>query len=217
MERHNDFFLYFLAFNYISIALFLLQLLLLPYLKFCRHIIYSKGRYEWLVSAFLVGYVIGQLIYGPLANRFGRIKALRTGLVINILGILMCFAALYAHSYPILIIGRLITALGAASGLACTFMLINEWLPAEQRRTATAYTLLSFTLGIGFAVLLGGIITEYSYWGNCFVLLFVHGAIMLYGTRVFSETLITPQPINLSSILRVINRFYLQVLYSPIL
>jgi MFS family permease len=115
---------------------------------------------------------------------------------------MICFIGLYFHSYPILIIGRLISALGAASGLACTFMLINEWLPEGQRRTAIAYSILSFTLGIGLAVILGGLITEYSHWGNCFVLLLVHGLLMFYGTRVFSETLTTTKAINISSIIK---------------
>ena len=47
----------------------------------------SVGAVEWMVSSFLIGYVIGQLIYGPLANRYGRLKALRIGLFINLLGI----------------------------------------------------------------------------------------------------------------------------------
>lgn len=43
----------------------------------------NPGSVEWMVSAFLVGYVIGQLIYGPLANQYGRLKALRLGLYIK--------------------------------------------------------------------------------------------------------------------------------------
>jgi DHA1 family bicyclomycin/chloramphenicol resistance-like MFS transporter len=41
----------------------------------------SKGAVEWVVSIFLLGYVIGQLIYAPIANRYGRLTALRAGLV----------------------------------------------------------------------------------------------------------------------------------------
>ena len=188
--------------SYISIASFSAAIITPALPEIQQQYALLQGQVEWIVSAFLVGYVIGQLIYGPLANRFGRIIALRTGLVINLFGIFICITGLYFHSYPILIIGRLISALGAASGLACTFMLINEWLPAEHRRSAMAYSILSFTLGIGLAVVLGGMITEYSHWDNCFVLLLVHGLLMLYGTRVFSETLIAPQAINLGSIIR---------------
>ncbi|CEG56263.1 MFS transporter [Legionella fallonii] len=196
--------------SYISIASFSAAIITPALPEIQQQYALLQGQIEWIVSAFLIGYVIGQLIYGPLANRFGRITALRTGLVINLLGILVCYSGLIFHSYWILIAGRFVTALGAASGLACTFMLINEWLPAEQRKTAMAYTILSFTLGIGFAVLLGGVISEYSHWYNCFMLLFMHGLLMLYGTKVFSETLITSHVINFNSIVKG----YLTVLSS---
>jgi MFS family permease len=161
----------------------------------------SQGQVEWMISSFLIGYVFGQLIYGPLANRFGRINALRSGLVINLLGIMMCFIALYYNSYTLLIIGRLITALGAASGLACTFMLINEWVPEEQRKTAIGSSIVFFTFGIGVAVLLGGLVTEYYDWSYCFLIVAIHGLIMLLGTKVFKETLVSPQLLNVKTII----------------
>ncbi len=161
----------------------------------------GPGAVEWVVSAFLIGYVFGQLIYAPLANQFGRLKALRIGLIINLIGISICLIALANNLYWLLIMGRLITALGAASGLACTFMLINEWLPESQRKTAMAYAVLSFALGVGIAVLIGGVITEYAKWQGCFWFLLVHGLSMLIGTCVFSETLVTPKPFHFLTIL----------------
>ena len=178
-----------------------------------EHYLLSMSAVQWMVSAFLVGYVIGQLIYGPLANQYGRLKALRIGLFINLIGVSICFAALFIDSYSILIIGRLVSALGAASGLACTFMLINEWLPEFQRKTAMAYSTLSFALGVGIAVLVGGLITQYWQWQGCFWFLLAHGLIMLWGTRVFSETLVSPKPIQ---VLSIIND-YRQALSSPTL
>ena len=140
--------------SYISIAAFSAALITPALAEIKNHYALLQGQVEWMVSSFLVGYVIGQLIYGPLANRLGRVTALRIGLVINLMGIGLCFLALYFDSYSLLIGGRLVTALGAASGLACTFMLINEWLPLEQRKTAMAYTIFSLTLGIGLAVII---------------------------------------------------------------
>lgn len=161
----------------------------------------SSGIIEWIVSAFLIGYVVGQLIYAPIANQFGRLKALRTGLIINLLGIGICLFAIFQDNYWLLVTGRLITALGSASGLACTFILINEWLPESQRKTAMAYSVLSFALGIGISVVLGGIITEYLSWPGCFWFLLIHGLVMLLGTSIFSETLQHPKPIHLRTIM----------------
>ena len=160
----------------------------------------SFGAVEWIVSSFLIGYVIGQLVYGPIANRFGRLQALRIGLVINLVGLVICLSAAWYHCYLSLVIGRFITGLGAASGLACTFMLINEWLPETQRKTALAYTILSFALGAGLSIMLGGVITQYWHWQGCFLVLIAHGILMLWGLRVFDETLTTPKSIQPSSL-----------------
>ncbi|WP_332460216.1 MFS transporter [Legionella clemsonensis] len=187
--------------NYISIASFSAAIITpgLPQIQLQFGL--AKGDVEWLVSAFLLGYVIGQLIYGPLANRWGRLGALRIGLSINLFGLLLCLFGLEQSSFLLLIIGRLVSALGAASGLACTYMLINEWLHESQRATAMAYSILSFTIGIGLAVALGSILAEYWQWSFCFLVLLVHGIIMLWGTCVFRETLTKAQAIHWRNIL----------------
>lgn len=161
----------------------------------------STGTVEWVVSAFLIGYVIGQLIYGPLANCYGRIKALQWGLNINLLGIFLCLLASFYSNYLLLLIGRLVTGLGSAAGLTCTFMLVNEWLPEGQRKTAMAYSILSFALGIGLAVLIGGIITQYSQWPGCFIFLLLQGLLMRGGLRAFDETLLKPKSFHIPSLL----------------
>jgi len=121
----------------------------LPYIQIFFDL--GKGSVEWVVSLFLLGYVIGQLIYAPIANRYGRLTALRTGLFINLLGIVICILSAYFHVFTLLLIGRLITALGAASGLTCTFMLINELLSKEKAKHAMSLAVVSFTSGIGLA------------------------------------------------------------------
>ncbi|HHF7374819.1 MFS transporter [Legionella bozemanae] len=200
-EKTSSFNLFWLL-NYISIASVSAAIITPALPKIQTEYALGPGIIEWIVSAFLIGYVVGQLIYGPLANRFGRLKALRIGLVINLIGLGVCLLALLQENYWLLVSGRLITALGAASGLACTFMLINEWLPEAQRKTAIAYSVLSFALGIGIAVVIGGVITEFLHWQGCFWILLVHGLIMLWGTCIFSETLIHPKSIYVLTIVR---------------
>ncbi len=152
----------------------------------------NHGALEWVISIFLLGYVVGQLIYAPLANRFGRLTALRAGLFVNLIGIVLCILSSWVLSYNLLLIGRLITGLGAAAGLSCTFILINELLSEERAKYMMSFTIVSFTIGIGLAVSIGGFIAQYSYWQNCFLLLFVHGIVMLCLTYKFTETLKKP-------------------------
>lgn len=149
----------------------------------------SHGSIEWVISIFLMGYVIGQLMYGPIANQYGRLKALRSGLALNIVGILICMMSIWYLNFGILLFGRLVTALGAASGLSCTFMLINALCPKEQAKRAMSYAVVSFTVGIGLAVSLGGLITQYFSWEYSFILLLIHGVIMFSLTWIFEDTM----------------------------
>lgn len=187
----------FLLLCYISIASSSAAIITpaLPAISAQFHI--DKGTLAWVVSIFLLGYVIGQLIYGPLANRFGRLPALRIGLSINILGILICLLAVSINSYALLILGRGITALGAAAGLICTFILIRELLDETRAKIAMSYSIVAFSIGIGLAVTIGGLITQYLQWQDCFWLLLIHGIIMLVLTWQFPETLKIPQSLNL--------------------
>lgn len=147
---------------------------------------------EWLVGWFLVGYMIGQLIYSPFANRFGRIFALRLGLTINLFALLLSLLAAPLHSFYILLIGRFLSALGSSAGLVCTFILINEIFNEVEARKVISYAIISFTVGAGLAVSVGGFMTTYFGWESCFVLLFVYSLFMLYLTRFIPETLQQP-------------------------
>lgn len=149
----------------------------------------SHGLVEWIMSIFLLGYMIGQLFYGPLANIFGRIKTLRFGLTINLIGIIICLLSIKLNMFYYLLIGRFITAVGSSAGLACTFMILNESLSDEEAKKTLAFASLSFASGIGIAVLLGGLVTYYFDWYYCLVILLIHGMIMYLSTFLFDETL----------------------------
>ena len=174
-----------LLLSYICIASFSAVLITpaLPAIGHSFHLPHSA--LSWIVSIFLVGYVLGQLIYGPIAKKYGALKALRYGLVINLLGIIVCFVGAHFTNYNILLAGRLVTALGAASGLACTFMLMHEVLNDQEYKRAMSYIVLPSTFGIGLAVLIGGFTSEYFNWqANLWVLL-MHGVIVLLLTWCF--------------------------------
>ena len=165
----------------------------------------GHGSLEWVVSIFLLGYVIGQLVYGPLANRFGRLNSLRIGLGINIIGIVICIAGsciACTRSYPLLLTGRFITALGSSSGLVCAIILVNELLTAERAKKAMTFMPIYFIAFSSAAVTIGGIVTQYWKWQDNFWLLFIHGVVMLILTWVFQETLRMQKRINWQEITR---------------
>ena len=191
-----------LLLSYICIASFSAAIIT-PALPQIEHLFaLNHGELEWIVSLFLLGYVLGQLIYGPLANRFGRLQALRYGLILNLIGIVLCIISAHTINYAGLLLGRFLTALGSSVGLVCTFILINELLPEKKARSVLSFTTVSFTVGVGIAITVGGLVTEYFDWVNCFWILLVHGFVMLFCSWQFSETLSEPQSLRPMTILR---------------
>ena len=97
----------------------------LPQIGSFYHI--SPAYTQQLMSLFVVGYAIGQLFYPPIANRFGRKIAIYSGLVLYLFACLVCLAGIYSHIFSLLLIGRLLMALGASVGMAITFTIINDF------------------------------------------------------------------------------------------
>ncbi|QIW09226.1 MFS transporter [Francisella sp. LA112445] len=148
----------------------------LPYIT--REYGLSKGAVEWIVTAFLIGYVVGLIIYGPIAKKYGGAKTLRIGMIINIIGIIICLLASKDSSMFMLATGRFVTAVGASAGLACVFLILNQSLAPHKVKFALSFATVSFTLAITIATLIGGVITTYSYWSYCFYVLLLQAVIM---------------------------------------
>ena len=104
--------------------------------------------------------MIGQLFYGPLANKTGINCALQVGILIAMVGIIISLVGSYQMSFMVCVLGRLVCALGAASGLACTFMILKT-NTLTMKFSTFRFSIIAFTFGIGLAVFLGGTVTQY--------------------------------------------------------
>src|SRR5690349_9985312 len=63
------------------------------------------------ITLYLIGYALGPLLYGPLANRYGRKVALYIGIGLEILAALLCLLAAWLYSFNLLLFARFIMAL----------------------------------------------------------------------------------------------------------
>ena len=112
----------------------------------------SNSEVQKSLSIFLVGYAFGNLIWGPVANRYGRKGATFIGIVLAIFGSFMTLAIkLYPYAW-LLNTGRLITALGASVGIKIAFTYISDLYPKEESAGKIAYLMLSFAIAPGLAV-----------------------------------------------------------------
>jgi MFS transporter, DHA1 family, multidrug resistance protein len=137
---------------------------------------------------FLIGYTLGQLIYGPLANRFGRKPALYAGISLQIISSLLCVLAGWVAWYPLLILGRFLLALGSGVGLKMTYTLVNECYAPKQASQKMSYLMLAFAITPSLSVALGGWLTTNDGWMSCFYALAAYGFMLLLLVSRLPET-----------------------------
>lgn len=141
------------------------------------------------ITWFLVGYALGQLIYGPIANRLGRKPALYVGISLQIISSLLCVVSGALHCWWLLIVGRFLLALGAGVGLKMTFTLVNECYTPQQASQKIAYLMLAFAITPGLGIALGGFLNTWYGWESCFYAGAVYGIVLLVLVRRLPETL----------------------------
>jgi MFS transporter, DHA1 family, multidrug resistance protein len=129
----------------------------------------STAHTQLTVSLFLLGYTIGPLIYGPLANRHGRKNMLYVGISIAFMSALLCAIATHIGGFTVFLIARFMLAIGASAGLTLTFTIISDiFTESEERRKIIAYTTLAFAIMPGLAVSAGGLLVANWGWQSCF-------------------------------------------------
>ncbi|HEY6977615.1 MAG TPA: multidrug effflux MFS transporter [Chitinophagaceae bacterium] len=130
------------------------------------------------LSSFFIGISAGQLLYGPLLDRFGREGPLYTGLSLYLV---TSFACTFANSANALITFRLLQALGACGGMVASRAIVRDLFPVHE--IAKVFSMLMLVIGVSpiIAPTVGGYITAAFGWQYVFVVLTVMAAIILAG------------------------------------
>ena len=145
----------------------------------------SDASVQWAMSIFLLGYCLGQLPYGPIANRIGRKKTIYLGLAVSFVG---CLTVLFSHNFSIFCLGRFIEALGAAVGLKVTFTMIGDLHDRNSSTKAIGYITTALALMQGVGVAIGGFVVEDYGWRGSFVLLLIFTVFLFFCCLALPET-----------------------------
>ncbi|PWU08600.1 MAG: MFS transporter [Verrucomicrobia bacterium] len=148
----------------------------------------AENTTQQIITWFLVGYALGQLIYGPIANRFGRKPALYSGIGLQIFSSLLCVYAGVINHYSLLPTSRFLAALGSGVGLKMTYTIVNESYEPQVATQKVSYLMLSFAIAPGLSIALGGILSTHFGWQSCFIASAIYGLILLLMTTRLPET-----------------------------
>jgi len=126
-------------------------------------------------SAAMVALAISTLFYGPLSDRYGRLPMLYAGLVFFLIGTTI---ALFSTDVTMLIVGRIIQAVGGAAGMVITRAIVRDIYGPEGAARVIG-TLIVATIGAPMlSIVLGGLITDLLGWRWIFGLSLILGVLV---------------------------------------
>ncbi|MGQ9860318.1 MAG: MFS transporter [Thermodesulfobacteriota bacterium] len=119
-----------------------------------------------LITAYMIPFGLCQLVFGPLADRFGKKQIVGLSMVLFTIGTALCGLAVGMAD---LAVYRGLTGVFAASVMPISLALIGDLVPMERRQAAIGTFMGIAFLGQGLSMAMGGAIAHYLSWRGVFV------------------------------------------------
>ena len=146
----------------------------------------TPAALELTISLYILGLAVGQLVYGPASDRFGRRPTLLVGLSLFTIA---SVAGLFAPDTNTLILARFFQAVGGCAGLVLARAIIRDTSQSHEAARRLALTNLLVTAGPAVAPLIGGALSSLWGWRTILVGLSAMGvANFVLAWRILPET-----------------------------
>lgn len=122
-------------------------------------------KFVWVTSAYLVAQMAGMPIFGKLSDMYGRKRFFIFGLIVFMIGSILCGTA---DTINELIIYRAIQGIGGGALMPIAFTIMFDVVPLKQRGKMSGMFGAVFGISSVFGPLLGAYITEYINWNWVF-------------------------------------------------
>ncbi|KWB43433.1 MFS transporter [Burkholderia ubonensis] len=157
-----------------------------------RYFATSPQAIQSSVSGYLAAYAFSQLVFGPVADAFGRKRVLAFGLVVYTIG---CLLSLDATNLETFLLARCLQGFGIATTNLLAKAIITDSFTGQALMHAFTYMSIAWGLAPIVAPVIGAHLQTWFGWQACLVFLLAYSLVMwalLWGYR---ETLPRPVPL----------------------
>ena len=135
----------------------------------------EENRRQLVIIAYTMGFGVGQLFWGPLADRFGRKPTLLAGIAVYVCFALVCSAA---PSFELLIAGRAFQGAAAAATRVIVLAMVRDLFEGEAMARVMSLVAMVFMVVPVLAPSVGQLILTVGPWQSIFWVLAIYGAVI---------------------------------------
>ena len=152
----------------------------------------SNDVAQLTLSLSMLAIAIGTLVYGPLSDKYGRKRVMLAGIVITLIGSIVCFIA---DSIVLLISGRFIQAFGGAVGLVLARAIVRDVYGAEEAaRVIATLVMVMVVLPMMSPALGGELMHQFGFESVFIIIAFASAIAFVFLFLWLPETLAKPIP-----------------------
>lgn len=139
----------------------------------------SVDKVQLTLTSYFIGIAFGQMVYGPLLDKYGRKKPLLVGLAIYFVASLMC---IFTRDINHLIFLRFLQALGSCGGMVGARAMVTDYY--SSREAAKVFSLLMLVIGVSpiLAPSIGAFMLTHFDWHYIFLFLAVLSLLIFIAT-----------------------------------
>jgi MFS transporter, DHA1 family, multidrug resistance protein len=131
---------------------------------------------QLVVSVLLFGMGIGQLIFGPLSDSFGRKPVIISGFVIYIIG---CLLSIFSNRIEVMVVGRMIQGIGTGGPRTAIIALVRDQYGGRAMARIMSVVMAIFIVVPAIAPALGQAVLLTTNWRAIFGVLMIQGIVVL--------------------------------------
>jgi DHA1 family bicyclomycin/chloramphenicol resistance-like MFS transporter len=176
MTKRRYFFLVLILGSLTALSPFSIDMYLPAFQDIAKTLNTTTSRVDLSLSSYFIGLAVGQLIYGPLMDRFGRKRPLYIGLSLYIIASVGCFLS---ASVEMLVAMRLFQAIGGCAASVASIAMVRDLFPVKDN--AKVFALLFLVLGASplLAPTAGSYLADSLGWQSVFIVLLCIAVLIL--------------------------------------